>query len=202
MPTDKKNKVKLDNKAAITSDNRLGEQLTDMRLAKGFSQRKLAQLSGLTNTAISGIENGRNSPSINTLERLLKVLDSDLASFFAVYKKGQQRDIRVVVKQDELIDIGIGTATLQLVHNGNPAKQLAMLIEHYPPQTQTEEKISHEGEEVGTVLSGEITVILGDETYYLTAGDSYVFDTSIPHTFINETDSDTRIISAHSPTTY
>ncbi len=197
-----KKNTKTDAKAAKASDNRLGEQLTDMRLAKGFSQRKLAQLSGLTNTAISGIENGRNSPSINTLERLLKVLNSDLASFFAVYQEGQQRDIRTVVKQDELIDIGIGTAKLHLVHNGNPARQLAMLIEHYPPHTQTEEKISHEGEEVGTVISGEITIILGDETYYLSTGDSYVFDTSIPHTFINASDVETRIISAHSPTTY
>ncbi len=197
-----KKNSKTNTKTAKVNDNRLGEQLTDMRLAKGFSQRKLAQLSGLTNTAISGIENGRNSPSINTLERLLKVLDSDLASFFAVYKEGQQRDIRTVVKQDELIDIGIGTAKLHLVHNGNPARQLAMLIEHYPPHTQTEEKISHEGEEVGTVISGEITIILGDETYYLSTGDSYVFDTSIPHTFINASDVETRIISAHSPTTY
>ncbi|PID66153.1 MAG: transcriptional regulator [Gammaproteobacteria bacterium] len=184
------------------NSNRLGEKLTEMRLAKGFSQRKLAQLSGLTNTAISGIEHGRSSPSVNTLERLLKFLDSDLAGFFANYKEEQQRDIRTVVKQDELIDIGIGTAKLHLVHNGNPARQLAMLIEHYPPHTQTEEKISHEGEEVGTVISGEITVILGDETYYLSTGDSYVFDTSIPHTFINVSENDTHIISAHSPTTY
>ncbi len=206
MPTDKENEAKknakTDNKAAKASGNRLGEQLTEMRLAKGFSQRKLAQLSGLTNTAISGIEHGRNSPSINTLERLLKVLDSDLASFFADYKEGQQRDIRIVVKQDDLIDIGIGTAKLYLVHNGNPSKQLAMLIEHYPPHTQTEETISHEGEEVGTVISGEITIILGEKTYHLRAGDSYVFDTSIPHTFINASDVETRIVSAHSPTTY
>ncbi len=173
-----------------------------MRLAKGFSQRRLAQLSGLTNTAISGIEHGRSSPSINTLERILTVLDSDLASFFATYQEEQQREIDVVVAKEKLIDIGAGSATLNLVHNGNPSKNLAMLIEHYPPKAQTEEKISHEGEEVGTVLSGKITIVLGDETYHLSAGDSYVFDTSIPHTFINESDAETRIVSAHSPTTY
>ncbi|PID58474.1 MAG: transcriptional regulator [Gammaproteobacteria bacterium] len=187
---------------AKNKNNQLGEQLTAMRLAKGYSQRKLAQLAGLTNTAINGIEHGRSSPSINTLESVLKVLDSDLAHFFATYKAEQQHDIRTVVKADELIDIGNGSVTLNLIHNGNPSRQLAMLVETYPPHSQTEEKISHEGEEVGTVLAGRVTVCLGDKTYYLQAGDSYVFDTSIPHTFINESDEETRIVSAHSPTTY
>ncbi len=194
-------KTEMENTEAENT-NRLGEQLAEMRLAKGFSQRKLAQLAGLTNTAISGIENGRSSPSINTLARILKVLDSDLASFFATYKEDQRRDIRTVVKSDELIDIGNGEVVMNLVHNGNPSRQLAMLIETYPPHSKTDEKISHEGEEVGTVLAGEITIILGEQAYHLCAGDSYVFDTNIPHTFINNSDSETRIISAHSPTTY
>ncbi len=202
MAINRENLLKRDDGADSSFNNQLGEQLTEMRLARGFSQRKLAQLAGLTNTAISGIEHGRSSPSISTLERILKVLDTDLASFFTTYKAEQEREVRTVVKPHELIDIGLGTATLNLVHNGNPSRQLAMLIEHYPPHSQTEEKITHEGEEVGTVISGKITVILGDETYHLEAGDSYVFDTSIPHTFINESETETRIISAHSPTTY
>ncbi len=183
-------------------DTQLGAQLSEMRLAKGLSQRQLAQLAGLTNTAINGIEHGRSSPSINTLERILEALGSDLASFFATYQREQQREIKTVVKRDELINIGTDGVTQHLVHNGNPARQLAMLIECYPPHSQTEEKISHEGEEVGTLLSGEITIILGETIYHLQAGDSYVFDTSIPHTFINEGESETRIVSAHSPTTY
>lgn len=184
----------------------IGEQLIEMRLAKGYSQRKLAQLSGLTNTAISGIEQGRNSPSINTLDSILQVMGSDLASFFTAYKEEQKREIKTVIKADELINIGRknqgGGVQLNLVHNGNPTRQLSMLIEVYPPHSQTEEKITHEGEESGTVISGKVTIILGEERYELEAGDSYVFDTSTPHTFINETDETAKIVSAHTPTTF
>lgn len=184
----------------------IGEQLAEMRLVKGYSQRKLAQLSGLTNTAISGIEQGRNSPSINTLESILQVLDSDLASFFTAHKEEQKREIKTVVKAEELINIGRksqgGGVQLNLVHNGDPARQLSMLIETYPPHSQTEEKITHEGEESGTVISGKITIILGETRYELQAGDSYVFDTSTPHTFINDSDEETKIVSAHTPTTF
>lgn len=184
----------------------IGEQLAEMRLKQGYSQRKLAQLSGLTNTAISGIEQGRNSPSINTLQSILQVLDSDLANFFTAYKEEQKREIKTVIKADELINIGRknqgGGVQLNLVHNGNPSRQLSMLIETYPPHSQTEEKITHEGEESGTVISGKITMILGDTRYELQTGDSYVFDTAIPHTFVNESDETAKIISAHTPTTF
>lgn len=182
--------------------NSIGEQLTEMRLAKGYSQRKLAQLAGLTNTAISGIEQGRNSPSINTLQSILRVLDSDLASFFTAHQAEQQRDIKVIVPPEQLINIGSGEVTMNLVHNGNPSRKLSMLIETYPPHSQTEERIIHEGEEAGTVISGEIIIVLADARYHLNAGDSYVFDTSIPHKFINDSDEETRIVSAHTPTTY
>lgn len=190
------------NKESAANNNRLGEQLTEMRLAKGYSQRKLAQLAGLTNTAISGIEQGRNSPSINTLQRILQVLDCDLADFFTLYNEEQKREIKTIVKAKDLIDIGSQNVALKLVHNGNPSRQLSMLIETYPPHSRTEEKITHEGEEVGTVLSGNITIVLGDARYELVTGDSYVFDTNIPHTFINEGDEPTKIVSAHTPTTY
>lgn len=180
----------------------IGEQLAEMRLAKGYSQRKLAQLSGLTNTAISGIEQGKNSPSINTLEKILQVMDSDLANFFTTYKEEQKRDIKTVIKADELINIGHNNVVLNLVHNGNPSRGLSMLIETYPPHSQTEEKITHEGEESGTVISGKITIILGEERYELNVGDSYVIDTSIPHTFINESNKVAKIVSAHTPTTF
>lgn len=183
-------------------NNKLGELLTEMRLTKGYSQRKLAQLAGITNTTVNGIENGKSSPSVNTLERILLMLDCDLASFFVMYNGELKRDIHTVIKADELIDISTGEATFKLVHNGNPNRQLAMLIETYPPHSQTEERITHEGEEVGTVISGQITILLDKTQYQLKTGDSYVFDTSIPHTFINDSDEETRIVSAHSPTTY
>lgn len=177
----------------------IGDRLTQMRLAKGFSQRKLAQKAGITNTTVSAIEHDKVSPSIATLEALLKVLDSSLAAFFNAH---EETLTKVVIPREELINIGSDEAAHYLVYNGNPHRKLGFLIEEYQPHSRTEEKISHEGEEAGTVIEGEITVQLGMEIYHLKAGDSYVFNTAIPHTFINETDSMTKIISAHTPTTY
>ena len=62
--------------------------------------------------------------------------------------------------------------------------------------------IAHEGEKIGMVIEGRIIIRIEYSTYLLNQGDSYVIDTIQPHTFINPTDSITRIVSAHTPTTY
>ncbi len=76
------------------------------------------------------------------------------------------------------------------------------MIETYQPNSSTEEKIAHEGEEIGTVIEGKVLIRIEETTYLLNEGDSYVIDTIKPHTFINPTDGVTRIVSAHTPTTY
>ena len=58
------------------------------------------------------------------------------------------------------------------------------------------------GEEIGTVIEGKVLIRIEGTTYLLNEGDSYVIDTIKPHTFINPTDGITRIVSAHTPTTY
>jgi transcriptional regulator with XRE-family HTH domain len=49
------------------------------RLAVGISQRRLAALAGVTHCYISHIEAGRRKPSLETLERIAKVLGMRLA---------------------------------------------------------------------------------------------------------------------------
>jgi transcriptional regulator with XRE-family HTH domain len=44
----------------------------------------------------------------------------------------------------------------------------------------------HEGREFGLILEGELTVELGFESYTLRAGDSIIFDSTIPHRLTNK----------------
>jgi len=63
----------LDSKNEVLS---LGQLVSKLRKEKGFSQRKFAQLSGLSNTTISRIENGETThPDIETLKSLAAHLD-------------------------------------------------------------------------------------------------------------------------------
>jgi len=54
-----------------------GEYLSQLRSEKGISQRKLAELAGLTNSTVSRIEANSVKPDPDTLEKLSKALNVD-----------------------------------------------------------------------------------------------------------------------------
>lgn len=57
----------------------VGERIKELRKAKGFTQRQLAELTGVDFTYLSKIENDRleHTPSINALQNLARELDAD-----------------------------------------------------------------------------------------------------------------------------
>lgn len=56
----------------------LGQAVHDRRCALGLSQTELARRAGVTQTAVSRIEQADATPTITTLDRLAKALDADL----------------------------------------------------------------------------------------------------------------------------
>ena len=56
-----------------------GKRLSQIRQQLGLSQRRVAELSGLTHSAISTIEQDKVSPAISTLQKLLKVYGLSLS---------------------------------------------------------------------------------------------------------------------------
>ncbi|MCV6625539.1 MAG: helix-turn-helix domain-containing protein, partial [Cellvibrionaceae bacterium] len=72
------------NKLQRASDRNvpLGLRLQLLRERNGWSQRELAKRSGVTNSVISTIEQGRVSPSISSLEKILAGFPVSLREFF------------------------------------------------------------------------------------------------------------------------
>lgn len=57
---------------------KIGFVISSKRQAKGLTQQELADITKLSRNYISDLENGRYTPSINTLARIATVLDIDL----------------------------------------------------------------------------------------------------------------------------
>lgn len=107
------------------------KRLSEIRQQLGLSQRRAAELSGLTHSAISTIEQDKVSPAISTLQKLLKVYGLSLSEFFS---EPEKPDETVVINQDDLIEMGSQGVSMKLVHNGNPNRTLAMIFETYQPE--------------------------------------------------------------------
>lgn len=186
--------------AQSTQAQSMGERLAATRRRLGLSQRRVAELSGLTHGAICMIEQDKVSPSVASLQKLLSVYELPLSRFFAEEEVASTPS--VVIRAEQLIELGSQGVSMKLVHNGNNRRQLGFMLETYAPGTDTGGQVTHLGEEVGTVLEGSVTLTVAGQTYQLSAGDSYVIDTGEPHSFSNPSGQVCRIVSAHTPANF
>lgn len=183
-------------------NHEIGKNIVQLRKKHGLSQRELAERAGITHSAISSIENGKVSPSVSSLQKIVNVFSLSLSEFF-IFEQSSNDEVKVVFKPSDLVEIGSETVSMKLVTNGDKDQVIGFLIEEYAPHGTTgAAEIRHEGEEVGTILEGEITLEYKGHSYVLTAGESYIIDTMKPHRFTNHTDKACRLISAHTPTTF
>ena len=65
-----------------------GAHVRSCRKARGYTQEKLAQTSGLSADTIRRLEHGSFSPSLETLRKLTKGFQISLSSFFEAFELG------------------------------------------------------------------------------------------------------------------
>jgi len=187
----------------------IGQKLQEERMARGLSQRELAQRSGLTNGTISLIEKNKTSPSIASLKCLLDALPMSMSEFFnALDGDGEPKYFFAPHEFTELSPYFAGEGkkrpTVSLRQLGDAARHtLQVLHEVYPPGADTgPEFLIHQGEEAGVIVSGEIELTVGEQTRRLGAGEGYIFPSHLPHRFRNLAEDDCVIVSALTPPTF
>lgn len=178
----------------------LGQQLKTLRQRRGLSQRKLAQLAGISNATVSLIEHGRTDPSLGLLRKILDTLGVSFAEFFAADTRTAEK---YFYSRDELSEIGSGPISYLQVGSDLSESQLQILYERYQPGADTgQSMLSHEAEEGGIVLQGRLEVTVVDHVQVLTTGDAYRFNSRLPHRFRNAGNEDCIVVSACTPPTF
>lgn len=61
----------------------LGERIREIRKMKGLSILDLKEKTGLSKSTISDIENGKSSPTTETLQKIADALEVDIREFFS-----------------------------------------------------------------------------------------------------------------------
>lgn len=186
--------------AGAEEEPSVGERLRRLRERHGLSQRELARRAGVTNGTVSLIEQGRSSPSVASLKKILDVLPISISDFFA--HPVAARD-QVFYAADELALFTHGRIRFRLVAGERPERRLQVMHEHYPPGADTgPEMLRHEGEESGVVVRGRLEAIVGGEMRVLGPGDAYYFESRLPHRFRNVGSEEAVVVSACTPASF
>jgi len=179
----------------------IGTRLRRLRQVYGLTQRELARRAGVTNGAISLIEQNRVSPSISSLKKILDGVPLSLADFFTLDFSAADS---VFFTAAELSEIAFGPdISMRMVGNRIKDRALQMLLETYQPGADTgEEMLRHNGEECGIVVTGTLLVTVGAQEKLLNPGDAYYFRSDTPHRFRNPGPEPCTLISANSPPSF
>ncbi len=193
--------TKTNTTAGTQAAAKIGTRLKALRGLYGLSQRELANRAGITNGAISLIEQDRVSPSISSLKKVLDGFPMSLAEFFTFDLHHHNNE--VFYPADQLKEIGGGGVSLRMVGHGRSRLKLQILHERYQPRGDTgKTMLSHPGEEGGVVVKGQIELTVAGQIRVLSEGDAYYFDSRLPHRFRNVTDGPCMIISVSTPPTF
>lgn len=166
---------------------RLGTRLRLARQTRGLTLKVLSDEANCSESLLSKIENGKATPSLPMLHRLVKVLGTNIGWMFEeldgeegiVFRNGT----RPLITLDSLRQ-GEGIS-LERIIPYSPGHLLQCNIHHIEEEGETAGPIEHAGEEVGYVLNGEIHLIVGEQSFELKSGDAFVFNSELPHHYRN-----------------
>jgi transcriptional regulator with XRE-family HTH domain len=178
----------------------LGARLRHLRQRVGLSQRALAKIVGVSNGTISVIENGDQDPTVGLLKKLVEGLNISMSDFFGELPAPEEQ---YFFKEHELVEIGTGKVSYKQVRPDLEGKAIQMIFETYGPGANTgPNPLTHEGEESGIIISGQLEIQVGNQIRALGPGEAYYFPSTIPHKFRNTGNEPCVLVSACTPPTF
>ena len=166
----------------------IGSRLRDLRAARELSLRQLARLIGASPSLLSQIENGKVTPSVDTLYLLATALAVPVAAFFGdPVQSGPAHSGAWVVRAMDRQRISLeGGVTWENLLPHEEARLRFMEIRYAPGADSGEHMLRHPGRDLFVVLEGELVFRIGFAEHRLHAGDSISFADYEPHQLRND----------------
>lgn len=176
--------------AAPTPAVEVGRRLREIRSGRGLSIRDLARSSGLNVNTLSMIENGKNSPSLETLQQLSLALKIPITAFF---EESAPKSQIAHYQANQRPSVTFAHGALEDLSAGLPRRGLeAFLVTLSPRASSGARPMVHTGREGVFCLEGQLTYTVEEQVFVLNPGDSLFFEAHLPHCWRNESDAPAR----------
>lgn len=163
----------------------LGGRIRLIRKDKNKSLVEISGISGVSVAMLSHIERGKATPSLKVLEKVRSALEVSMLDLFPPAEEEAPAATSPVVRSEDRISLEfdeIGLTKEKLSPDDSRDLELLML-KIAPGGGSGPEPWTRPGEKGGLILSGEARLQIGEEVFDLKPGDSFQFNSSIPHKF-------------------
>lgn len=156
----------------------IGSKIRELRNQKGLTQEELADRCELSKGFISQVENDLTSPSIATLIDILQCLGTNLKNFF-----NDDDDEQIVFSNEDFFektDTELRNKVEWIIPNAqkNMMEPIRVTLE---PGGSTYPDQPHEGEEFGYILSGAVTIVIGNRSMKAKKGEAFYYTPNSEH---------------------
>lgn len=164
----------------------MGDRIRSARKAKGWTLSQLSELTSLSISFLSQIERGACAPSIASLHTICDQIGISVPEALGFPdKNGDARsESEPVIRAGQalLIHLAGSPVGYEYLSGAFPGRLMEILLNRFPAGYKSPLS-PHKREEFGFVLSGHISIRIGDRQYDLEPKDTYHFPASIPHSY-------------------
>jgi transcriptional regulator with XRE-family HTH domain len=180
----------------------IGREIRSLRKARGLTLAALAEASGLSIGYLSLLERDRATPSIKALHAVSRALNVTISWFFEANDAPEaERDL--VVRRGRRRRLEYSPGIVDELLSPNLSGALELLSCRFPPGASSgDEPYAHQGEEAGVVIRGRLELWVDGRLVTLEAGDSFGFQSPLPHSYRNPGPDETEVIWAITPPSY
>ena len=183
-------------RASTAGTGGIGLRLRNLRVQRGLSLGAVAKTVGISLGFLSAIERSKMSASVGTLRKLARFYKTNILEFFDPSKSNPNL-VRPAMRK--VLEAGPGVR-MELLAWGNTVMEPHLF--RISPSAGSGDSYSHEGEEFLYVLRGELKIALDTQEYRLKQGDSFYFESGMPHTWSNPGKTETCVLWVNTPPTF
>jgi transcriptional regulator with XRE-family HTH domain len=174
--------------------------MRDMRETRDLTIKELSRMVECSPSLISQLERGKTDPSISMLKRIARALNANIVDFFMETIPDEE----VVTRESDRVDIQLKRwdAKIQSLVRNVSNKKMQPFYTVIKPGGGSHGMYSHEGEEFGFVIKGELELMLNDRIHKIHEGESFYFSSQIPHNWGNSGKGEVIIVWVITPPTF
>jgi transcriptional regulator with XRE-family HTH domain len=174
----------------------IGNRLRQLRLKRRASLATISKAVGVSVGFLSAIERSQMSASVSTLRKLARHYKTNILDF---YDTAEANKALVRPGARKVLEAGPGVR-MELLAWGNTVMEPHLF--RIAPKSGSGESYAHVGEEFLFVLKGQLQIFLRGEEYLLKSGDSFYFESAVPHKWSNPGGTETCILWVNTPPTF